>query len=438
MPCVVSKVSSFALPLLLVLRARAAGAETVKLEELEQRAIRHRGTVAAAGARVNAAEARIALAKVPYYPTLVAKGDVMGSPGGRVFTLYEDEPYKTKPVRVYGARAFGDRGAFEPIFHYDGTLSFQSRLYDFGRTAASVRAARADRDASLAGVNAERMAVAVEVRGAYLSWLSATATREILSQSAADATSLRASVEAHIAEGTRPRAELAAARYDEARAALDLERSESDLLAARLELEQTTGAPLERAAEPDLTLLDRVAPAPVVSSHPQVQALELRRDAAAAAADAHGYPYAPVVAVGAEAGVHGLASTPFPAYQAALSVTVPLLDGGLESASAAAASSQATELSAQAREARAKVKFGQERARLGYERAERRLALAQSLVAAAEESVKHAADQHELGAGGFDAVVQAKLQVSRARLEVLSARLERARAVLELTAPPSR
>jgi outer membrane protein TolC len=440
MPSAVSKLTTFALPVALLLGARVAWAETIKLEDLEQLALKNRGSVTAARARVNGAEARIALAKVPYYPTLAAKADVIATPGGRVVQAcdYRDQRPDgscSKPLYVSGSRAFGQPGAYEPVAHYDAALSLQTRIYDFGRTAASVRAARAERDASLAGVRAEQSAVAVEVRGAYLSWLSATETRAILAESARDAAALRASVEAHIAEGSRPGAELASARYDEARAALDLERSETDLGIALLDLEQVAGGPLPKSAAPDMTLLDRSPPAASVMSHPEVQALERRRDAAAASGEAHGYPYAPILAAGVDAGVHGLASTPFPLYQAELSVTMPLLDGGLESASAAVASSQATELSAQARDARSRVKLAQDRARLAFERSERRLALARTLVAAAEESVKHASDQHELGAGSLDAVTQAKLQASRARLEVLGARLERARAVLDLTAP---
>jgi transcriptional regulator len=89
-----------------------------------------------------------------------------------------------------------------------------------------------------------------------------------------------------------------------------------------------------------------------------------------------------------------------------------------------------------AREARGRVALAETRARQSLERAGRRLTLAQKLVAAGEQALKHARDQQELGAGGFDAVVRAKLEVARGRLEVFAARLEHARAVLELGAGP--
>jgi outer membrane protein TolC len=442
MRCAANRLCTFLLASLAWLAPRVASAELVKLEELERRAVMSRASMTAARARVNGAEARIALSKVPYYPQLSAKAGVNLSPGGRLVNVCEAN-FETNGVCaddhryiVGGSRALGDPDAFLPIFRYEGSLALTSRLYDFGRTAASVRAARADRDASFAGVRAERAAIEREVRAAYLAWLGAAGTRTILAENAADATALRTSVEAHIAEGSRPGAELASARYEEARALLELERADGELDGARLVLEQVTGAPLSKTAEPDMSLLDRGAQAATRAPHPEVEALERRRDAATATADAHGSPFSPVVAAGAEAGLRGQAETPFPLYQVGVSLSVPLLDGGLESASAALASSQATELSALAREARGKVALAEARARQGFDRAARRLALAQKLVAAAEQTVKHARDQHELGAGSFDAVVRAKLEAARARLEVLSARLEHARAVLELATAP--
>lgn len=425
MRCVANRLAFLLLPTSLLLAAHAARAEPVALEALERQALHERGAVAAARARVDGAEARILQAKAPYYPTLAAKAGASLAPGGRIVEV--DGYY------VAGSKALGSRGAFEPLFRYDASVSLASRLYDFGRTAASVRAARAEREAAVAGADAERHGVVVEVRDAYLDWVSAQATRAILARSAADASALRASLEAHVAEGARPGAELASARYDEARAALDLERAESDLAAARLEVEQASGVTLSQTAEPDLTLLDRPAPTAAAPADPAVRALERRRDAALASAEAHASPHRPILAAAADAGVHGQMSTPFPLYQVGVSLTVPLFDGGVEAASAAEASAQAKELAAEATDARRRAALERRHAELLLARSERRLALAERLVAAAEESVKHAEDQRELGVATFDAVVEAKVQVSRAELEVLGARLERARAVLALT-----
>jgi multidrug efflux system outer membrane protein len=417
--------------------AASVHAEPVRLEDLEQRAVQNRASLVAARSRVDVAEARVDLAKVPYYPTLSAIAELDAAPGGRLIRVNDvndPDPSTSSAYTISGSRTITEQGAFIPRFRYAGTMAFSSRLYDFGRTAASVRAARADRDASAAGVSAERQSIVVEVRAAYLGWLQAFGTRQILAESAADSSALRASLEAHVAAGQRPGAELASARYDEARAALDLERSESDLLAARLDVEQAAGLRLAKTADPDVALLDRAPPVNAILSHPNVAAVERKRDAAVASADAHAYPYAPVVGIDARAGVSGQTTTVFPLYQVGLSVTVPILDGGAESAARAVATAQAGDLSAQARELRARAEGASERSRIALERSAHRLALAEQLSAAAEQAVHHAEDQHALGSGSVDDIVTAKLRVSRAKLEVLNARLERARAVLDLSA----
>jgi outer membrane protein TolC len=405
----------------------------VKLEELEQSALHNRASIVAARSRVAAAEARVDLAKVPYYPTVSGTVDVTAAPGGRLIRVNNVDDPEGPPYTVGGSRTITERGAFIPNFRYQGVLGVQSRLYDFGRTAASVRAARADRDAFAAGVSSERRSVILEVRTAYLAWLSAYGTRQIMAESAGDSSELRASMEAHVREGSRPGAELASAQYDEARAKLDLERSDGDLDGARIDLEQAAGAKLSKTAEPDLALLDRTLVTTGSPSHPEVAWVERKRDAASASAESHGNHYAPIVAVGATAGISGQTTTVFPLYQVGLSVTVPLLDGGAESAAAAAAAAQASDLSAQARELQHRAAASTERSRVALERSARRVELAQALVSAAEQSVRHAEDQHELGAGSFDDVVQARIRLSRAKLEVFNARLERARAGLELT-----
>jgi outer membrane protein TolC len=440
MPCVASRLLPFAFAV--AFAPRVAHAEVVKLEDLEARAVQNRASVASARARVGGSDARIALAKVPYYPTVDLKTSAIIAPGGRIISVYTTDeidkaagtakPPAGSPYSVSGSKAFGDPGAFDPNFHYEATLTVASRLYDFGRTASSVDAARSDREAMLAGVRSEQSAVTFEVRTAYLGWLSAHGTRAILAQNAADATALRVHVEATIAEGSRAGADIAAARYQEARAALDLEKSESDLDSARQDLEQATGTALSRNAEPDESLFDREPPS-APPSHPDVAFLERRSSAFAASAKAHGHPYMPILGFTLDAGIRGQGYTPFPVYDAGLTLAVPIFDGGLEAGNAGVARAQANDFAAQAREAQNKTAVQTERSRSLLARASKRLELAQTLVGAADEQVTHAEDQHELGSATFDTVVQARMQAERARLEVLAARLDHVRAVLDLS-----
>jgi outer membrane protein TolC len=260
---------------------------------------------------------------------------------------------------------------------------------------------------------AEERAVVREVREAYLAWLLAFGVRDILRTKASDARELRESEAARVAEGSERGAEIASARYDEAEAELELQRAEAALELARLELERAIGDQLSSTAEPDLALLGRSAPATETPS-PEAAALEGRRDALLATAEAHRSGSLPVVGANADLGLRAQGATVFPLYRVGLTLSIPLLDGGAQSALANEAASRAGEFASLAGEARAGAAI------------------------ARRQAVRSAKDQRELDGGDADAVVRARIRLSRAELEVLVARVTRVRAILALSEPSRR
>jgi len=412
-------------------------ADVVRLGELEKRAIEVRAGVAAERARVGAASARVDAARAPLYPTIVGTAQVEAAPGGRLIRIRDiaGDEYLTQ-----GWNELGNEGAFRPEVRYGASLAFTSRLYDFGRTASAVRAAEAEVGAARAGVRSAQVEIVLEVRAAYLGWLFAHGARRILSSNVEAALALRQAVEGRVAEGTRPAAELAVVRHDEARAGLELARAEGQLAAARLELERAAGVTLAGASEPDLSVLSQPS-TPSATAEPQaprVRAIEQQRDAALATARAHGRARAPVLSAAGEAGVRGQTDTFFPAYRLGVSLSVPIFDGGLSSASAAVAHAQANELGARAREARARSTFELAALRAELTAAENRLHFAAALEQAAGESLTHAEAQRDVAGGSSEAVIQARVRRAEAELEVLAARVARAQAGLRLAsvAPP--
>jgi outer membrane protein TolC len=415
--------------LILLFEQGVARAEPVRLEELERRALSQRSSLAAASFRTSSARAQVAVARAPYSPTLAATVDGEMAPGGRLVRVADVEGDE---YLVTGSRALGDPGVFTPDFRYGGALSFNSRLYDFGRTGSTVRAARAELAATTLQARAEQRSIVLDVRDAYVTWLAAFGVRDILHKSAEDARALRGLEEARVAEGTQPGARASSARYDEARAELELERAAAGLELARLALERAIGGKLSSTEEPDFALLDLPASRDPAAS-PEADALERRSDALAAAADAHRAGSLPVLSANVDLGLRAQGGTAFPLYRLGLALSIPLLDGGLESASADQARSQASELSSLAREARASASLVNQQGQVVAERAAREIVLARRLVEVAEQSLQHAKDQRELD-GGSQLIVQARLQRSRAELELFAARVARARAVLALRA----
>lgn len=414
-----------ALLVALTLGPRLALAETVRLAVLERSALEHQPS--SLRARLAAARAGISAAAVPRHPTLTANVKSELSPGGRlirVVDVHGDE------YRLIGSRAFGDPGALTPDFRYEAVLSLASRLYDFGRTEVAVKAAQAELQAVQQDEQAERSALVREVRAAYIAWLSAFETRQILQKNADDARSLRGIVEGRIDEGSLSEADATPVRHDEARANFELERSETELELSRLRLEQVVGVKLAQRAEPDVTLLDVRVPRPAALVVPEADALERRRDASFAQADAERASGRPMVSGALDVGLHGQAQTLFPVYRAGVSLTIPLLDGGLASASSEQAKSRAAELGARAADARSQASFERRRALLTLTRVEREIAAARQVEEAAKQGLKQAEERLALGNGAAESVARARLLRSAADLELLTVRVERVRAIL--------
>jgi outer membrane protein TolC len=415
--------------LLGLLCAATARAQVVRLAELEARALRSRPSLQVASARVAEANARVDMATAAVYPTLAAAASVEALPGS---WLVDVQDVDGERFVVQGSRTLGQSGAFTPQSRYGASLIFNARVYDFGRTRFSIGAAKATRAAAQQRASAGRFLVMDEVRATYLGWLSAYETRRILRQNAREAEQLRQNLEGRVDEGTRPGAELAAARYDEAQAQLAVEQSEAELAAARDRLERATGSRLSAAAEPDLTLLERLPAGDESAMLANIEALRLERSAAQSNAQAQHRSRAPLLSASMEGGLRGQSSQLFPHYRVGLSLSMLLLDGGLANASAALADAQASELSAQAREARDELESERARASASLERAERRLATARQLLAAAREQLTHAREQLELGTAPPDLAVKARQRVGQAELEVLAARVGRAQASLRV------
>ncbi|HEY3498202.1 MAG TPA: TolC family protein, partial [Polyangiaceae bacterium] len=266
-----------------LLASRVAGAQVLSLEELERRGVVQRASIAAAGARTDAARSAVALAEAPYHPTLSASvtGDL--APGGRLVHVTDTSG---DDYLMTGSRAFGDPGALIPDFRYGAQLSLSGSVYDFGRTAANVRVRRAELAAAGFEQQAEALAVIREIRAAYLGWLAAFVARDIRRRAAAAARSLRESVEARVLEGSRPGANATPARSNETRLELEVEQAELELASARAELERAIDGKLPARAEPDASLFDQPATAAPPGRSLRDAALSRRREALSATAAA--------------------------------------------------------------------------------------------------------------------------------------------------------
>ncbi len=408
---------------------RAGAAEVVRLAQLEQLALRNRPALAAGAARQRAAQAEIDKAQSGYYPKLSLQAQSVMAPGRALVTVTD---VNNNAWLVQGSRKLNQAGAFDPQVRDQLGLELDANLYDFGRTAAALEAGRARYASAEAEEEATRLQIVRAVRGAYLSWLSASELDAIAEQAAQEAQSRREHVEALIGEGVRPKSELSSARADEMLAKLEQERAQGDLRAAKLALAQTVGSELAASAEPDRTLLQIDMPLQPARDDATQRALALQQQAANASARAQAKADAPLLTGNAQAGLSALNLTPFPAYAVGVGFSLPLWDGGSAKAGAAAARAHAEELGAQLQQHAEQRKGELAAARLDASNAVARLQTAQALLQACVQRVSEAEQGYELGAATLDQVAQARALLRRAKTEVVLARISRAEAALRI------
>jgi outer membrane protein TolC len=419
-----------------------AQTQTVTLEALEQQALASRQTLSAQQARIRRAAAEVERRRSAYNPSITLGSDVSVSPGGTLERVAGVDLDPAHEVLVQGIRAIGDRNALAAQARYGATLGVSMNLYDFGRTALAVEAARAEQAAASADDRATRRQVLDDVRAAYLAWLSATEVATISEQAVADAQARHKRVGDLVAEGVKPAADISPVASDEALARLEASRSRADVENARIILDAAIGGGLPAEAEPDRRALQIDLPPSSTaggksesSADAAVDALERQRDAARATANMYDRLHAPVIGADAQVGVRaqnpimgGGLSGVFPMYRVGVSVSVPLWDGGSARANANVARAQAEELAARSRELSQARETTHSQAEANAAAAQERLRIARELLALSDRRVSEAEERYEQAGGRIEAIAEANAMRRRANTEIVLAEIATARA----------
>ncbi len=426
-----SRVAAVVVGVLALLSPEAASAEVVTLEELEAQALRNQARWEAVEATTTQAEAEVRAARARKMPTFWM--NILGTvaPGSNIERVLTTDG---REVNVRASPTVSERGAFRPNIRYEGTIDMRAPLYD-GQTRASLKAAEAYRAAALASADASRETVLAMVRAAYLDWLATHLDHGFATVSARAARAQRQRTATRVEDGGRPPAELDTATYQELQAELLESDAATRLDGARRLLESAVGTELPPGAEPDTSLLSIVAPASEAERKWEIEALELRRDAAYQEAEMYRKTRVPVLAIVGQTGLAGVNERAFPMYRLGLSLSVPLWDGGRAGSLAHAADARAIELDALARDAQLERRDQQEEASIERKNAEAQLAIAESLVAVSEKRVDQAQTSYELGAGDLESVADARAALRDAQSRRVQIQVARADAILRLDEP---
>jgi outer membrane protein TolC len=246
-----------------------------------------------------------------------------------------------------------------------------------------------------------------------------------------------------ILEGARPATDATLSAYDEQLAKLRATRARRATRVAFEALSAAVADKLPEASVPDPSVIepepqrpaapavDGASPAAAAAA-PALRALELQRDAALSAARAADRSHAPQLDALGEFGLSGQDSELFPVYRAALSLSVPIYDGGAQSALAEQHRAEARGLDARRQKVELALQAQQSAAQNAIRATGEELALTLELLATAETLLSQAEEHYRSGSDTLERVLSAQRSLVQARREVLSAKLENARARLEL------
>jgi outer membrane protein TolC len=228
----------------------------------------------------------------------------------------------------------------------------------------------------------------------------------------------------------RPQSDLAPARSDELHASLETERARGQRERSRRALELSVGGKLPEDGAPDRGLLELSSAAG--NDDPEGRALELSLRATKASAEAHEHAHGPVLAGNARAGAQAQNDSVFPTYGAAITLQVPLWDGGGDHAAADAARARAEAIAAEQREHAAARSHAAAEAQHEAEHARRLLDTAESLLASCKNQLGEAEARVELQGGSLEPVASARAMVRKAESEVVLAKIAVAQALLSV------
>lgn len=375
-------------------------ASTLTLDEALETARKNHPQVVEAREIMHGAEARTGLALVNYYPQLSVAAD--WSKGRSFLTALES----IRSTEVHTA-----------------ALNLKQTIYDFGRTAGQVDAARNNREAADKALAVTRQELALRVRSAFYLLLASEKQVLAVKETATARQEVFRQAQEFFAQGIRAKVDVARAEANLYAARSALIRAENNTEIARVELANAMGIAVLGDRSP-------VEPAPVFATLPersqaQEDAVKSRAElhqlaALKSAADANlrtaRGSYLPILTGTAST---GYADRNFPpdgnVWAVGLNLTVPLFSGfsSVEQVREATANIHAIE----ARQNNLKLQIGKEVefAWLGVSEAAARISSTGKEVDAANESKALAEGRYQEGVGSIIEVTDAQSQALEAR-----------------------
>lgn len=415
------------------LAADSAAGPVFDLQAALTAAVAHHPSLRASRAQTDAARARIDVARIPNLPTASLDGGV---------------GVRNSFAQGGTDSAFAQSGGVQPRPYWAATAQGRWTVLDFGRTQASMAAARHGAEAARADEQTVREQLWLTVTQAYLQAVAAEVALASLQEAQVQATRHRDLARVRVEAQIRPPLDALKAESDLAAAQVAVLRGEEAVRAARVTLGVAMG--VARAPEgrlqaptwnaPELAADDLGTDARLealvqetATKRPEIQALAERVRAAREEAHAFERGSAPGLYAGGQTTVAGIEDrTPIWTVALTAGVAWPVSAMWTAKAQATEASSRARALEAQREGLVLQLRSEIDQARTALIQARKRLPALQVLIQVTEKARDHASKRYEAGAAAMLELTDAETALTQARLQMVQAELDIAVATARL------
>lgn len=389
-------------------------------------------------AQTDAAKSRIDQAMAPLLPT--AALDVSQAATSANFVLRPGAIPKTSSAALNVTTS----PELYPFFQFAGNVRWP--IYDFGRTAASVEAARQNANAASADERAAKRRLFLQVAAAYLQVLAAQSAAEVAEDAAQLTKKRRDFVKVRVDAATRPTLDLLRAESDLQAAVVQQMRAKDGIYNARLALGLAIGLDhsvheaLEPPNAPTAVLDDAQVCNPklvddwigeAAAHRDEFRSQEAQIEAARAQLRSLQLLAMPTVYVAGQATYAGTDLTKLVYnYAASVGANLPLTGLWLQGPQAAELRAIIRQLQAQRDDMLLQLRGELDVARTMLVQVRRRRPPLQSLLALTEKAYEHAQIRYQAGAASMVELVDAEAARSQTKLQMVQLDLEEALAVL--------
>jgi outer membrane protein len=400
------------------------------LDQALRTAEEHAPELLEAEATLQAARARVGIARAPLLPQL----SLTGAYAYGTYNFARGAPVGAQPQDKFDTRSSFSAG-----------LRATQLIYDFGQQWSLKEAAKHNAEAEEFRKNASMLEIAYNVRNAFLEAARNRALSQVAEATLKNQERHMAQIQGFVDVGTRPLIDLAQAKTDVANAKLALLQARNNYASGVVQLSRSMGVPKQTdydvsdvlpGVESDEGANVEQLAQQAENQRPEFRAFKEQVEAQEATLRSIKGQYGPILSAVGSADIQGFSlNTYAPNMSIGATINWPIFQGGLTNSRVSEAEANTRQIQAQLEILRQDLRVAVEQAGLSIRAATAALEVADDLVQLAKDRVTLAEGRYQAGVGNTIELGDAELALRDAQTQRVSAAydLAIARALLHRT-----